>query len=299
MSKFHNMKSGQEIIKQVRALDIIARKNVDDIFSGNFKSAFYGQGLEVDDLRHYEEGDDIKHIDWVATAKEGEAFVKKYKETRETAIIPIIDLSADMNFGSTDVSKRDFTLKLLAILLFSALENSNKMGAVFAGRETEIVPPRKGKKHFLRILDQSLQKYAINNEWRANMDMALKKFYTLTKNHSICFLLSDRLPIKNENLLKIINKKHDFVFIEIYDEFERGKFPNFSLQATSFNGQGAATFDFKNQKARENYLKIIANRLAEEDRILKKNGISFLRLSTKDNIYKELMIFFKARQSKR
>ena len=142
----------KDVITKVHHLDVITNRKATEVFTGNYKSSFKGRGLEVSNLREYQDGDDARHIDWIATARHGKPYVKEFQETRELTTMILVDLSASMNFTSVGKTKKEVVIETSALLIFSALKNGDKFGAIFFTDEVELfIPPKKGHAHALRI----------------------------------------------------------------------------------------------------------------------------------------------------
>jgi len=296
----------KELLKTIRHLEIITNKRVDDIFAGNYKSSFRGQGYEFSDLRKYEEGDDARHIDWITTAKQGTAFVKKFQETRELTTILLVDVSANMNFGTGEKNKSRISLELASLLLFSALKNNDKFGIIlFAQDIYSYIPPKKGRNHLLRILREMLLAFSQNIQEESNLKNALDFLNSAIKKQSICFLLSDdisRLSQQNKNALralKISKQKHDFIYFNIFDDFEREIKKQYGvLEMLNLVSEEREVFDLSDKSFVQKYNKLRQEKYNLEKQILKKNNIDHLFISTTANIYKELLFFFKKRSLK-
>ena len=212
----------KSLLAQIRYLDVITNRKVTEVFAGNYKSSFKGQGVEVADVREYEEGDDARHIDWLVTARQGNTYLKQYHETRELTTMVMIDLSASMNFTSTGKTKKDVAIELASVILFSALKMSDKFGALLFSEDVEIyIPPSKGKSHLLRIFREILVGFEKNKYKKSNPLQALKFLNKVVKAQSICFCIGDEISKEVDSQLKIANKKHDLVFLNVYDPFER------------------------------------------------------------------------------
>ena len=287
----------KDITKKIRHLEIITKKNVTEIFVGNYKSSFMGHGLEVSDLRKYEEGDDIRHIDWITTAKQGTAFVRKYQETRELTTIVIIDLSSSMNFTSCGKTKKEVTVELAAILLFSAFKNGDKFGVILFAEDIEIyIPPKKGKLHLLRILREIITRYEKNQYKKSDLNKPLDFLNLVIKKNTICFFISDHIKETSTNALKLANRKHDFIFINIFDAFEKGKIKSEILEIEDPETGEQILIDLTNKKIKNSFIKIRKEKEKIMQEIFKKNKIDSFELSTQDNIFKKLFKFFKMRK---
>ena len=290
----------KDITKKIRHLEIATKKNVTEIFVGNYKSSFMGHGLEVSDLRQYEEGDDIRHIDWITTAKQGTAYVRKYQETRELTTIVIIDLSSSMNFTSTGKTKKEVATEIASTILFSAFKNGGKFGAILFSEVVEVyIPPKKGKLHLLRILREIITLYGNNKYKKSNLNKPLNFLNLIIKKNTICFFISDHINQDSVNSLKLANQKHDFIFINIFDEFEKGKVLKEALEIEDPETGEQILIDLSNKKIREKFIKIREEKNKAMEEILKKNKIDSLNISTKNNAFKELFKFFKMRGAKK
>jgi len=287
----------KELTKKIKHLEIFTNKNVNEVFAGNYKSSFKGQGLEVSDLRKYEEGDDVRHIDWTVSARQGTLYVKKYQETREMTTMVMVDLSSSMNFTSVGKTKKEAVVEFVAAILFSSLKNGDKFGAILFTEYIDLyIPPKKGKVHLLRILREIIAEFKENKYKKGDLNKALKYLNRNLKRNSICFLITDGDVSKSSSLLRIANKKHDFVFINVYDKFERGITCDGIMEIEDPETGEKAVIDFSNKELKERFLQIREEKNKISQTILKKNKIDCLNISTESNIYKELLIFFKKRQ---
>jgi len=192
----------KELLKQVRQIEIKTKGLVNHVFSGEYHSIFKGRGMEFSEVREYQVGDDIRSIDWNVTARFGHPYIKVFEEERELTVMLIIDLSGSLNFGTVNKTKQQIAAELSAILAFSALKNNDKVGLIlFTDKIEKFVPPRKGRKHVLRIIREVLSFEAEGKE--TNIDMALQFFNNSIKKRSIAFLLSDFIDEGYEKILRI------------------------------------------------------------------------------------------------
>ena len=296
----------KELVKTIKHLEIHTNRKVNEIFAGNYKSSFRGQGLEFSDLRKYEEGDDARHIDWLITARQGRPYVKKFQETRELTTIIMADISDSMEFTTAKKTKSRILIETVAYILFSALKNNDKFGAIiFADQIYAYIPPKKGRKHLLYILREIIQGFSIQEKKKTNLSAALDFFNKTVKKRSISFLLSDNLRDddcvldKGLRALKIANQKHDFIYVNIFDNFEKkieSGYPNLKM-VNSETGE-IGSFDLSNKKLINNYNQIRSRRYAEEFDFLNKNRIDYLSIATTANVYKDLLLFFRKRALK-
>ena len=210
-----------ELVKQIRMLEIRTDRAVDEIVCGAYRSVFKGRGIEFDEVREYVPGDDVRTIDWNVTARTGTAFVKKFVEERELVVMLVVDLSASGDFGAAVRSKREAAAELAALLAFSAGRSGDKVGLyMFTDRCELYVPPRSGRRHALRIVREVL---AFEPEGRGtDIGGALREVAKLMKKRGIVFLIGDLLDGRDfESELKLLNRRHDVVALELYDPTER------------------------------------------------------------------------------
>ena len=289
----------KDLVSQIRYLDVITNRKVTDIFAGNYKSAFKGQGMEIADVREYEEGDDARHIDWMVTARQGKPYMKQYQETRELTTLVMIDLSASMNFTSTGKTKREKAIELAAVLLFSALKMNDKFGVILFSDKVEIyIPPKKGKSHLLRIFREMLIGFEQNQYKKSQQEEALKFLNTVVKTQSVCFYIGDELPFETTSQLKIANKKHDFVFLNVYDPFERELTHDDFLEIEDPETGEQMVIDLSDKGVRERFNQIRQQKTEAMKTLVRKNQIDLVEVGTDGNVFRELLLFFKKRQNR-
>ena len=208
-----------EILKKVRLLEIQTRHLVNDIFGGEYHSAFKGMGMEFAEVREYQPGDDIRDIDWNVTARTGKPFIKKFDEERELTVMLMVDVSASGYFGSGENFKSDLMVELASILSFSAIKNNDKVGLIlFSDQIEKFIPPNKGKSHVLRVIRELI--YYKTEDKKTNLSEALEYSLKALKRKSVIFFLSDFLDEGYETSLKLINQKHDLICIQLTDPSE-------------------------------------------------------------------------------
>ncbi|MDP6133733.1 MAG: DUF58 domain-containing protein, partial [Candidatus Marinimicrobia bacterium] len=192
-----------EILKKVRLIEIKTRHIVNNLFGGEYHSAFKGMGMEFAEVREYTSGDDIRAIDWNVTARTGKPFIKKYDEERELTVMLIIDVSASGFFGTGESLKSDIMIELASILSFSAIKNNDKVGLLlFSDRIEEFIPPNKGKSHVLRVIREMI--YHKAKDRKTDISVALEHIQKVIKRKSIIFLLSDFWDDSYQQSMKLI-----------------------------------------------------------------------------------------------
>jgi len=290
----------KDLIKRIRRLEIVTNRKVNDLFVGNYKSAFKGRGVEFADIREYNEGDDYRTIDWITSAKQNKMYVKTYQETRELTTMMLVDLSSSMNFGSTEKTKRETALELLAMLCFSALKNNDKMGAVFFTDKIEhFIPPKKGQAQLWRILREALLRFEDNHYQTSDIQEVCQFLNTAFPHRSICFLISDEIhpDPETKKRLHVTNQKHDLVFLRIVDPLEKGVTHGGLIAAADPETGEAMHIDLGHKKVRERYNKIRQEKEEALSKLLKSTQVDTLELLTTESLFKKLFWFFKKRQT--
>ena len=207
----------KELLKKVRKIEIKSRGLSQNIFAGEYHSAFKGRGMMFSEVREYQYGDDIRDIDWNVTARFHKPFVKVYEEERELTVMLLVDVSESLSFGTINQSKRDMLTEIAATIAFAAIQNNDKIGVIFfSDRIEKFIPPQKGRKHILYIIRELLGFTPQSN--RTDIKVPLEFLTNALKKRCTAFLLSDFIAAHDyKNALTIANRKHDVVAIQVYD----------------------------------------------------------------------------------
>ncbi len=209
----------KEILKKIRHIEIRTKRLVNDLFSGEYHSTFKGQGMEFEEVREYQPGDDIRLIDWNVTARTGFPHIKKFREERELSVVLLVDASSSGRFGTRDRFKSEVAAELGALLAFSAIKNNDKVGLIiFTDRIEKFVPPQKGRSHVLRLIREII--FFEPEGVATDTGMALEYLSKVIKRKSVVFLISDFLCEDFVRPMQIANKKHDVVAIKVSDPRE-------------------------------------------------------------------------------
>lgn len=210
----------KELLSKVRRVEIKTRRLSDHLFSGQYHASFKGRGMTFSEVRPYHYGDDIRAIDWNVTAKLREPYVKVFEEERELTLMLLVDLSASQGLGSRGRTKRELLTEIAATLAFSALQNQDKVGAIFfTDRVEAYLPPKKGRQAVLRIIRELLE-FTPSGKG-TNLDEALSQLASLQKKRCIVFILSDFLDLHYEKALRVATRKHDITAIRLADPLDR------------------------------------------------------------------------------
>lgn len=284
-----------DLLKKVRKIEIKTRGLSSQIFSGEYHSAFKGRGMAFSEVREYTPGDDIRTIDWNVTARFNAPFVKVFEEERELNVVLLVDISASGNFGTKNQLKKELVTELCAVLAFSATTNNDKIGIIFFSDQIEkYIPPKKGKSHILRIIRELLHIEA--NKKATNLTHALRFLTQTIKKRSIVFLISDFIDDQHfDDAIKIANKKHDLVALEISDPAET-YIPEIGLIKLKDAETGKSMWVDSSSTSFQKLFKMEVlkreNRLKE---IFQRAGIDSAKISTTGGYIKPLMNLFKKR----
>ncbi|MFB0997306.1 MAG: DUF58 domain-containing protein [Flavobacteriales bacterium] len=286
-----------ELLKKVRKIEIKTKGLSNQIFSGEYHSAFKGRGMTFSEVREYAHGDEIRTIDWNVTARFGTPHVKVFEEERELTVMLLVDVSGSQYVGSEAQMKRELIAEICAVISFSAIQNNDKIGALFFTDKTELfIPPGKGKKHILRIIRELIELKPTSE--KTDIPDALRHYTNVIKKRSIGFLLSDFKTNNNQELeksLKITNKRHDLVAVKVKDKNEE-ELPNIGF--VKFEDLESKTTKWVNTSSRKVRKDYKINALKEESEIkeiLKKSGVDFTTVETDKSYIKPLMDLFKHR----
>lgn len=288
-----------ELLKKVRKIEIKTRGLSNQIFSGEYHSAFKGRGMTFSEVREYQPGDAIRSIDWNVTARLNTPYVKVFEEEREITMMLLIDVSGSQDFGTKGMLKRDMVTEVAAVLAFSAVQNNDKIGVIlFTDKIEKFIPPKKGKSHILRIIRE-----LINFEPESkgtDLNEALRFFNNVTKKRSIAFLISDLIDNQSyEKALKIASRKHDLVALVATDIGEKD-IPNLGVIPMKDTETGKLIWvDTSNEKVRLHLKSRHLEQLKQTEILLRKSGVDYTHLHTNKSYVKPLMQLFKKREAKR
>ena len=288
----------KELLRKVRRIEIKTRGLSNQIFSGEYQSAFKGQGMTFSEVREYQPGDEIRKIDWNVTARMGHPYVKIFEEEREQTVMLLVDVSASENFGSSEVLKRNYITEVCAVLAFSAITNNDKIGVIFFSDKIEkFIPPKKGRGHTLHIIRDLLDFKAESKG--TDIEMVLRYFTGVIKKKSIAFLISDFISAPFEKSIKLANKKHDLVALQIQDPIEKD-FPKVGLVPLTDPETGEVFWaDTSSDKFQSAYQQKLQQFESDIARIFKTSGVDASKMLTNENYVQPLMKLFKKRETKR
>lgn len=284
-----------ELLKRVRRIEIKTRALTNNIFAGEYHSAFKGRGMSFAEVREYQPGDDIRDIDWNVTARMNHPYVKVFEEERELTMMLLIDLSASQRFGTRLRSQRDLATEIAATLAFSAMQNNDKIGVIFfTDRIEKFIPPQKGRKHILYIIRELLN-FTPQGK-RTDISVPLEYLVKIISKRSIAFLLSDFLTSSDySKQLLVAARKHDLVALQLYDH-NMASLPNVGLlkiaDAETGHEQYIDTSSLEMRKHQQLWWNNQSKRLTE---LFRKSNIDYASIATDTDYVKPLMQLFAQR----
>ena len=285
----------REVIRQIRRLQLRARRAVEDLLGGEYHSVFKGTGIAFEEVREYQPGDDIRAIDWNVTARIGHPFIKRFVEERELTVILLVDSSGSNQFGTQQQQKREVAAELAAVLAFSAISNNDKVGLiVFTDRVERFVPPRKGTRHVLRLIRDVLffQPEHRGTSLREGLDYLNRVLH----RRAIIFLLSDFLDRDFEKSLKRTGRRHDLIAIRISDPREQ-ELPAVGLLELEDAETGERLLvDTASRQVRDAFAQAARQRLESLRQLARQARIDLVDVSTDGGHLDALIRFFKLRE---
>ena len=284
-----------EIIKKVRKIEIKTRGLSNNIFAGQYHSAFKGRGMAFSEVREYQFGDDVRDIDWNVTARFHRPYVKVFEEERELTVMLVIDVSGSLEFGTQHQLKKEMVTEIAATLAFSAIQNNDKIGVIFFSDKIEkYIPPKKGRKHILYIIREMLDFHPESR--KTDVKMAVEFLTGVMKRRCTAFLLSDFYTRNDfEQALTICNRKHDVVAIQVYDQ--RAKMlPDVGLMKVRDAETGhEMIIDTSSKKLRRAHTQYWLNRQQELTNTFNKSNVDNVSIATHEDFVKQLLLLFKMR----
>jgi uncharacterized protein (DUF58 family) len=283
-----------DLLKKVRQIEIKTRGLSNNIFAGEYHSAFKGRGMTFSEVREYQYGDDIRNIDWNVTARFNHPFIKIFEEERELTVMLMIDVSGSREFGSGFRFKKNVITEIAAVLAFSAIQNNDKIGVVFfSDRIEKFIPPKKGKKHILHIIRELITFTPENRN--TDISEALRYLTNAIKKRCTAFVISDFIDDGFEDALKIANQKHDVVALKVYDKRET-EIPSIGLvklkdaETNQYNW-----VDTSSKAVRDAYKKWWVENDLSTKSTFRKCGVDNVSVNTDDDYVKALISLFKKR----
>lgn len=285
----------REILKKVKQIEVSTRSVVNEVFSGEYHSVFKGRGMEFAEVREYQPGDDVRTIDWNVSARSGRPFVKIFEEERELTMMLLVDVSSSGNFGTVEQFKREIAAELSAVLAFSAIKNNDKVGLMmFSDKIEKFIPPRKGKKHVLRVIREIL--FYKPQDSGTDLNVALEYLSRVIKRKSTVFLISDFLTENFEKSLHVANRKHDIIAIRITDPREVS-LPDVGLiELLDAETGEAVVVDTGDPTIRNTFYQTASNQRQKLSGLFRSIGVDYIDILTDRSYIEPITRFFKMRE---
>jgi uncharacterized protein (DUF58 family) len=287
----------KEILQKVQRIEIMTRTLVDDVFSGEYHSIFRGLGMEFSEVREYQQGDDIRSIDWNVTARMGHPYVKKFVEERELTVVFLVDASGSGIFGTVDRMKNEFAAEICAVLAFSAIKNNDRVGLVIVTDQVEkVVVPKKGRKHVLRVIRELL--FHVPQHKGTSLSAGLEYLLNILSRKSVLFVVSDFMDTGYERPLQVAARRHDVILMRITDPREL-ELPAVGLVRLVDAETGRVeTVDASSKQMRQGFKNLVAERRRSQEQFFTTAGIDFIDLQVGSSYIEPLMGFFRMRAKK-
>ena len=284
-----------EILKKVRKIEIKTRGLSQNIFAGQYHSAFKGKGMEFAEVREYQFGDDVRDIDWNVTARFHRPYVKIFEEERELTVMLLIDVSGSLDFGTTRQTKRDMVTEIAATIAFSAIQNNDKIGVIFfSDRIEKYIPPKKGRRHILYIIRELLDFQPESH--KTDVGMATAFLTRMMKRRCTSFVISDLYDNKDFlQEMEIANRKHDIVAIQVYDQRAK-QLPNIGLMKVRDAESGHEMYiDTADKRLRRAHTQYWLSREQYLKETFAKSKVDWTSVATNEDFAKALMLLFRQR----
>ncbi|MBP9855249.1 MAG: DUF58 domain-containing protein [Candidatus Omnitrophica bacterium] len=295
----------KELLRKIKQIEISTSRLVTDVFAGQYHSVFKGQGIEFDEVREYQPGDDVRSIDWNVTARTGTPHIKKFIEERELTVMILVDASASSKFASINELKSQLAAEISALLALSAIKNNDKVGLIIFTDEIELfIPPRKGKGHVLRLIREVL--YFQPKGKSTNIQQALEFLSKVTTRKTIAFLISDYFghgldkstegyDLNFKKTISIAHQRHDLIAVTLNDPHELDLPDSGILSLEDAETRELIFVDSSNTNIRKRYRENNLKRIEKREQLFKSLGIDFMNISTKSSYADEVVRFFKKR----
>ena len=287
----------RDILKKIRQVEIHTRRLVNEAFMGEYHSVFKGRGMEFEEVREYQPGDEIRTIDWNVTARMGRPFIKRYVEERELTVMLLVDVSASGNFGSIKQLKNEVAIEICALLAFSAIKNNDKVGLIiFTDKIEKFIPPKKGPTHVLRVIRELL--CAAPTGKGTNISVALEYLNKISSRRTISFIVSDFIANDYAHALRIANKRHDMIAITIVDPREQ-ELPNVGFVELKDAESGEISLvDTANAQARKEFSVANLRQGHERSKLFRSMSVDEIVINTSKHYLEPIVRFFRVREKR-
>jgi uncharacterized protein (DUF58 family) len=287
----------KDILKKIQHIQIHTRRLVNEAFVGEYHSVFKGRGMEFDEVREYQPGDEIRTIDWNVTARMGRPFIKRFVEERELTVMLLVDVSASENFGSIKHLKNEVATEICSMITLSAIRNNDKVGLImFTDKIEKFIPPKKGTKHVVRVIRELMCSNPTGKG--TNISIALEYLNKICPRRSISFIVSDFITHDYEHALRIANKKHDTIAVTLVDPREQ-ELPNVGfIELKDAESGQILLIDTANPVARKEFNSLYNQQRQERSRLFRSMGVDEITINTNKHYVEPIIRFFRMREKR-
>ncbi|PSQ89101.1 MAG: DUF58 domain-containing protein [Bacteroidetes bacterium QS_8_64_10] len=283
-----------ELFKKIRQIEVRTKGLVQNVFGGEYHTAFKGQGIEFSEVRPYQFGDEIRNIDWNVSARTNDTYVKVYEEEREQTVMLLVDVSGSGNFGTQGKFKREVAAEVCAVIAFSAVQNNDKVGLLLFSDEVELfVPPKKGRRHVLRMV-RDLFAYEPDSRG-TDIQGALDHLMRLVRRRAVVVLISDFFDAGYEKTLRGAGRRHDLVAVHLQDPREEELPPVGLVDFVDAETGETVTLDTRSSEARERYAEHAHQQRADTKALLRRARVDTVPIRTDEGYVEPLIRFFRQR----
>ena len=288
----------KDLLKKIRQIQIRTSHQVTEVMAGEYKSAFKGRGMEFDEVREYQPGDDVKSIDWNVTARTGKPYIKRFVEERELTVMLVVDASSSGSFGSIDKSKNDVAAEIAALLAYSAIRSNDRVGLiVFTDQIEKFVPPKKGRSHVMRVIREILFLEAPEHG-ETDITAALEYLQKVCTRRSVVFLISDFICEDYSQALMLASKKHDLIPVSIADPREL-ELPSIGfIDLMDAETGGRILVDTSDKKVRRTFRALGIQRQEQLKKMFRQMNADAISIETDKSYVDSLVRFFKLREKR-
>jgi uncharacterized protein (DUF58 family) len=287
----------KEVFKKIKKIHIRANYVVNDIFAGEYESAFRGRGMEFEEVREYTPGDDVRDIDWNVTARFGHPFVKVYREERELTIMLLVDVSSSCLFGTQKQLKQELAAEIASVLAFAATKSNDKVGLIiFSDRIEKFIPPKKGKNHVWGVIKEVLEHRPVAT--KTDITAALNYLNKVARRKAVSFLISDFIADGYDKALRVTNKKHDVISISITDPRELGLPKAGIVELQDAEKGDTLLIDTSDKNFRKGFSLLSKKRLKDRFEMFRSIGVDYIDIRTDIPYIDPIMKFFRMREKR-
>ena len=285
----------KEIIKKIRRIQIYTNRTVNDVLAGQYRSVFKGRGMEFAEVREYQDGDDVRFIDWNVTARMGRPYVKQFAEEREMTVMLMVDASGSGRFGSIEQTKNEIAAEIGALIAFSAIRNNDKVGLIiFTDRVEKFIAPKKGRSHVLLVIREIL--YYQPQGRGTDVAAAIEYLMRVTTRRSVAFLISDFIATGYGKKLRAANHRHDMIAMRIVDPRELELPPVGLIHLEDPETGKRSLVNTRSAKLRSRYEQLIRKRLADQTQAFRSMNVDHVEIRTDLSYVEPLVRFFRMRE---